>query len=292
MLFLLCGVVLSSVLCAQHFTVVAENGLSLREEPSATAKKIKTLPFRSSVRKLRGNTSPTLLQQGEEQIKGSWIKVQTPNEETGYVFDAYLLRLHYPERESYCEKSGNPCHARLFANDFSAIIYDYETDGNDYGARQDTLTTVEDIGVTLEDKLLHIMPKQAEDSVAVFLSFSETIRPDGNYKKEGQSWETFYKEHPYWKGYRPYKRLAGKNNFYRIPPIRFDLMEAWRKGNMNLADTLVEYSGEGGYIAATMLYQGIPAFYSIESALIKVVIYRNNQAPKTTYIVAHFTYGC
>jgi hypothetical protein len=275
-----------------HYTVVAENGLSLREAPSAEAKKIASLPFRTQVWANSFQSESTLLRQGEETIKGKWIRVQAPEGLAGYVFDAYLLPLTYPERESYCERNNTPCHARLFAKDFDAVIYDYETEGNDFGAKRDTIFTFEDIGVTIEDKLLQITPKQAGDSVAVFFTFMEEIRPDAQSRKEGQSWEAFEATHPGWRGFRPYKRLRGKNNFFRIPTTLPGVMEAWRKGNMGLGDTLVEYSGEGGYMAATMLYEGVPAFYILTDALLKVVIYRKNEKPTVTYISANFTYGC
>ncbi len=275
----------------KFYTVIAKNGLSVREKPTLNAKVLKTLPFRTVVSSFDKTETISQINDGNRVVSGRWLWIYFEADDLeGYVFDGYLLEGAPANYQSWCDKNNQPCPLDLYGHGFRAIIHDYEAEAEP--AKNDTIFSFEEVAYDIDGKLLEIQLENSTDSVVILYTLVETLEPFVVNLPKHKTWQQFQAENPSWMGTRPYKRLIGKHNFFRIPNPNYAMMEGWRKRDLGFGDTLVATSGEGGYYEATAQKNGVPYMYLMSDALFKIVLYRAGKIFKTTYIKANFTYGC
>jgi hypothetical protein len=79
-----------AILCAQQEAyVAAESGLTIRENPDVSAKKLGKLPYGEAIGILEETDIKLVVVDAGEKVSGEWVKVASRNH-TGYVFNGYL----------------------------------------------------------------------------------------------------------------------------------------------------------------------------------------------------------
>jgi len=157
--------------------------------------------------------------------------------------------------------------------------------------KRDTLFYFEYVFNDLSEKLLQIIPEQEGDRIEVFFTRNEIITEQ--YDRKGGSdfdWEKWAKERVSWQGNAGFEKVEGKNDFFRIPGVQWDLYEKRLKKRMGLRDTMVIIEGEYDDVA-TVVYKEKVCGYSIDRVIIKVVVHRGGKQI-VRYLDVGLSYGC
>lgn len=295
-LFLVLSLFLAISISAQaqtYATVIAPSGLSVRSKPSLQAERIGKLEFGNDV-EIRETTDQKLeVKDGNKWVKGNWVRIRAKDGFTGYAFDGYLLtKPSKPERNGISCDDELPCDTRVKFDAFTAVIHSYQSERRQYPPTSgDTLVYYEFVFNDISEKVLQIIPEQADDRIEVFFTRNETIIQQ--YDRKGGpnfDWDRWAKERVSWHGNAGYEKMEGKNNYFRIPGVQWSLYEKKLKERMGLRDTLVVIEGEYDDVA-TVVYKEKVCGYSINFVLIKVVIHRDGKQI-VRYLEMGLSYGC
>lgn len=289
------SLILGSITFAQtpYATVIAPSGLSMRAQPGLSAERIGKLEFGQDVAILETTSHKLELKDGDQIIKGKWVKVQAIESPPAYVFDGYLLpRTAEPEKNILGCEDHLPCDTKVSFDAFTAVIHDYQTEKIlRSSAQKDSLFLMEFVFNELDEKILQIIPEQEGDRMEVFFTRNETITEqplDG--MDENFDWEQWVEIRERWSGPAAYEKLTGKNNFFRLPAMDFQAYEKQLKQRMGLRDTLVIIPGEYEE-NATVVYKEKVCYYLIDRVYIKVVVHRAGKR-LVRYLGVTLSYGC
>lgn len=130
----------------ENYIVIAENGLTLREQPSTTGQKIGKLYFGAEVIILEKTKHSEFIIDGNKKIKGTWVKVKfnnspifISNKNFGYVFDGYLKDKMDINNDIIIEISKFP---KLNNYEINKITTPYYLRGDFYGDKTDDLVVL------------------------------------------------------------------------------------------------------------------------------------------------------
>ena len=149
--------------------VSAENGLFTRLAPDKGSRSIVKLHYGTKVEVLEQTGLQMDVMEKGEKITGQWVKItaQTPQESIiGYVYDAYLTT---DELE--------PRTVVPFDN-LNVVIYNmelYETEGQDFESKQESVTYYSDLGTSPENKTIRIQPKTNYKKITIYQSYETSI---------------------------------------------------------------------------------------------------------------------
>ncbi|MFK7749839.1 MAG: SH3 domain-containing protein [Kordia sp.] len=275
-----------------YFSVIAKNGLSIREKPSLKSKRIGKLEAGKDVVLIAKSGKKLSVTDDDQIINGEWYEVEGTNENPqGYVFSGYLLaKKENPNTNIGCENR-IPCHSTISFEKFDLKIYNYQVQENPT-KKQDTIQVFEYVFNEIGDKLLQILPKQKKDSIVVSYMVVENINEQYDYRKvESSDFEEWNKNSVHWKGQEPFVTIKNNLNFFRIPKTEYEQKEVLRKQNFKLKDTLIDLSGESSNIA-TLIYKGKPCTYGLGPVIIRIELYTENGEKSVRFLVVVLSYGC
>ncbi len=273
----------------EYFSVIAENGLSIRNEPNIKSKKIGKLTVGQDVALINKSGKLLTVNDGNKIISGEWYEVQS--NPRGYVFSGYLLRKNEkPNNIADC-KDELSCYSNISFEQFELNIYNYQIQEN-ITKKKDTIQVFEYVFNEIGDKLLQIIPKNKKDSISVSYSVVENINEQFDYRKTKNSeLDNWNKTRVSWKGKEPFVELKNNLNFFRIPKTEYEEKEVIRKQKFKLKDTLVNLSGESDNIA-TLIYKGKASTYGLGPVIIRIELYSENGEKQEKFLVIDLSYGC
>ena len=272
----------------EYYSVIAENGLAIRENPSASSKKLGKLHLGENVLLIEKSKEFFSVEDKSKTISGKWFKVSSDSSATGYVFSGYLLKKNGKEKDRLDCYEEFDCNATLNFENFKTIIYNYQTQDN-YRINGDTTSTFEWVFNEVGDKLLRVIPKNDSHTIKVFYTFQEGITEQYNRKKT--KFEDWLKTKVRWVGHEDFRELKGTRNFFIIPIIKYEEQEKFRKDKMNLRDTLIDLSGESWNIA-TLIYKDKPCTYGISPVILKISLFEGEKEIDVKYIKIDLSFGC
>lgn len=267
----------------EYYSVASSNGITLRQSPDITSRKIGGLSIGEDVVVIEKTDLSLEINDGGKRITGFWYKVKSIQEFTGYVFSGYLIeKKQNPFNGSSCRNNKEWCGNTVVMRNFNFNIYGYSNDDIFY--KKDTVELLESIGTDISDKLLYIKPQSDSVKVQVFYAIHELL----SYWSEDGSQPQFL-----FNGYQPYKALKAKNQyFFRIPQVNSDsiresraINEGWKEAP-NFREV-----GEGWWVPS-YIHQGKQGFYTIDGMYLKVILTYPNGTSETKIIIASFTDGC
>ncbi|WP_196888466.1 SH3 domain-containing protein [Aureivirga sp. CE67] len=275
----------------KYYSVIAENGLSIRETPSLSGNKIGKLEAGKDVMVLRKSGVKLNITDEGKIVKGEWFEVkETDNSPSGYVFSGFLNR-KWSRPQNLCD-SELPCNSTIYFDDFKVKLYNYQIEVNEKREKNDSLQIHEFVFNDIDDKLMKITPNDKSTKVEVSFTVIESIEEQYNrHKIKREQIDEWIENRVSWNGYSEYEKVENKFNFFRIPIIDYEGKENSRKINLKLRDTLVDLSGESMNVA-TLIYKGKPAIYGIGSVILKIDLTYKNGQKETKYLKIILSYGC
>lgn len=273
----------------EYFSVIAENGLSIRKEPDLKSEKIGKLKVGQDVALINKSGKLLTVKDGNKLISGEWYEVESNPK--GFVFSGYLLKKSEKPRNATDCKEDLPCYSNISFEKFELYIYNYQIEENIL-KKKDTIQVYEYVFNEIGDKLLQIVPKNKKDSISVSYSVFENINEQFDYRKtKNFDFDNWKKTKVSWKGKEPFIELKNNLNFFRIPKTEYEEKEKLRKQKFKLKDTLVDLSTESDNIA-TLIYKGKASTYGLGPVIIRIDIYSENGKKYEKFLVVNLSYGC
>ncbi|WP_308993873.1 SH3 domain-containing protein [Mariniflexile litorale] len=276
----------------EYFSVIAENGLSIRNKPNLNSEKIGKLEVGKDILLIKKSGQKMSINDNNQLINGEWYEIESTKENPkGYVFSGYLLeKKEQPNDINDCEKE-LPCYSSVSFENFDLKIYNYQIQKN-ITKKQDTIQVIEHVFNQIGDKLLQIIPKQKKDSIRVSYMVVENINEQYDYRKiKPSEYDDWFKNRVKWKGQEPFVELKNNLNFYRIPKTEYEQKEILRKQNFKLKDTLVDLIGKSPNVA-TLIYKGKACTYGLGPVIIRIELYSENREKIIKFLVIDLSYGC
>jgi len=279
----------------QLYSVIAKNGLVVRDAPSTTGERVGKIPMAKYVWELEKTQIALSIKDGEERIRGNWMKVEFNGNLTGYVFDGYLMPVDstWQGQDIGCD-SGILCNSSFLFDNFEMIIYNYQTEGEESN-EGDSLFCYETVFNEVGSKVMEITPNIDVDSIQVLTTVVESITEQYDYMSQEEWNEEKYNNWELnkvtWEGHEDFVPMLQKRNYFAIPETPYESQEEFRKQKMSLRDTLVDRSGESWNVA-TMVFHEKPCLYVITDVMFKVILFKNGKAIEEKIIVINLSYGC
>lgn len=291
-LFLLLLVLVFRVNAQDYFSVIAENGLWIRTEPSLKSGRIEQLSVGQDILIVEKTGIRASINENDEKIDGEWYKIaETKGNKAGYVFSGYLLEKKENQNNGFNRDGKYNRYTKVSFEKFDLKIYNYRIQEN-ITKKKDTIQVFEYVFNEIGDKLLHIIPKQKKDSISVAYTIVENINEQYNYREiKSTEFDNWNENRVRWKGQEEFANLNNKFNFFRIPTTQYEQKEVFRKQNLQLRDTLIDLSGESSNIA-TLIYKGKPCTYGLGPVILRIELYSENGEKSTKYLTIDLSYGC
>ncbi|WP_298516054.1 SH3 domain-containing protein [uncultured Kordia sp.] len=276
---------ITDVFGQDFYSVIAENGLVIRDKPNLNAERIGKFYCGEAVKLIEKTDIRLQVNDHNTSISGAWFLVTSKSGLKGYVFSGYLLKKEHQWNIGVtCDSNLLVCSTTFSTkkNDFE--IFNFQIEGQE--TKKDTLLLYEAVFNEIGDKLLKIKPKKDLKKIEVYYTRMETLNEWGSTKNSDSII-------PKWKGNKPFIKLEATNNiFYRIPITDYENIRESTAKQMNLERSPDwDHVGEGWWIPRYQ-YKGIIAPYEIKSILLKIITTDLNHKTETKYIEIGLSYGC
>ncbi|MGH1387186.1 SH3 domain-containing protein [Kordia sp.] len=267
------------------YSIIAENGLVIRNKPDLKAERIGKFYCGESVKLVEKTTISLQIRDHNKTIDGKWFLVTSRSGLKGYVFSGYLLKMLDQWNVGVtCDTDLLVCSTTFSTkkNDFE--IFNFQIEAQE--TKKDTLLLHEAVFNEIGDKLLKVKPRNDLKKIEVYYTRLETLNNWGSTKNSDSII-------PKWKGNQPFIKLNATNDiFYRIPLTDYDkVREATAKKLKLERSPDWDVVGEGWWIPR-YVYKGIIAPYEIKSILLKIITTDFNNNTETKYIEIGLSYGC
>lgn len=271
------------------YSVIADNGLNVREKPSLNSEHIGKFYCGEDIKLIEKTNVNLSVNEHGKTINGFWYIVTSTSREDsvlrGYVFSGYLLKRNdHRNMGLICPRGEIDCITDFSTNNNQFKIFNFQIEGQ--STKKDTLILYEDVFNEIGDKLLKIEPKKAYKKIEVYYTRIESLNEYG--RKENS-----FGEIPKWKGHKPYIKLESSNEFYyRIPLTDYDHIRESRAKALSLERAANwDDVGEGWWVPKYK-YKGVIAPYEIRSVLLKIITTDLKNQRQIEFIEIILSYGC
>ncbi len=163
---------------------------------------------------------------------------------------------------------------------------------------RDTLDLYEFVGDYIYGRNLKIYPKHKAGEYKVYVAIkqeiSEQLDLSNGWPDKDFDWYKWEQSRVKWEGLTDYLLLEPeKENLYFLPALNWHKNIYFQKtfDQLNLRDTLVHFSSEGGGNTAIVVYKEKPCYYHVPYAIFRIdrVIGKHRTSK---YLRVGFSYGC
>jgi hypothetical protein len=276
---------LEDVLGQDFYSVIAENGLVIRNKPDLNAERTGKFYCGESLKLIEKTDINLQIRDNNKSIQGKWFLVTSKSGLKGYVFSGYLLKKFGQWNVGVtCDEGLLVCSTTFLTKNNDFEIFNFQLEGQE--TKKDTLVLYEAVFNEIGDKVLKVKPKKEFKKIEVYYTRIETLNAWGSVKNSDSII-------PKWKGNTPFIKLNATNDiFYRIPLTDYENVRESTAKKLKLKRSPDwDYVGEGWWIPRYM-YKGVTAPYEIKSILLKVITTDLNNNTETTYIEIGLSYGC
>ncbi|MFK7750729.1 MAG: SH3 domain-containing protein [Kordia sp.] len=275
----------TEVFAQDFYSVIAENGLVVRDKPNLNAERIGKFHCGTSIKLIENTGIDLQVNDNKKQILGKWFLVTSKSGVKGYVFSGYLLKKEHQWNVGFtCDEGLLVCSTKFSIKKNSFEIFNFQIEAQE--TKKDTLLLHEAVFNEIGDKLLKIKPRNDLKKIEVYYTRLETLNDWGSIKNSDSII-------PKWKGNKPFIKLKAANDiFYRIPTTDYDKVRELTAVEMNLERSPDwDNVGEGWWIPRYM-YKGVIAPYEIKSILLKIITTDIHNKTEVSYIEIVMSYGC
>ena len=247
-----------ALLCAQQQAyVIADNGLTIREEPDVSSERLGKLHYGDEIEITEQTNIELVIIDDGKKIVGNWVKIKT-NSKSGYVFNGYLSKEKFIKGIEVHLKGLQIKLKNLKSNDES-IVYSFFD--------KDTINVSVELGGSPEGKTL-IVNNGDYKRVSIFQRYENSI----TIMNEGPHCDLTEWEH-YYSNWQPIHKISS-NKFETLSYTEDDWEKFTDISIEALKTEVLEHCGEDWvkYIENVKTVKDYPAGVGTSRIFLKILM--------------------